>query len=86
MSEYKSLYVSSVRCLYDLCQVSVKLAQETDKCEIYMFTERLKKELDDSEWPQNLSLIFDTDDFNLICTILIAGVGTYFTFCLYDLV
>ena len=53
---------------------------ETDKCEIYMFTERLKKELDDSEWPQNLSSIFDTDDFNLICTILIAWVETCFHF------
>ena len=53
MSEYQILYLcqvsdvwvsipistSGVRCLYDLCQVSVKLAQETDNCEMFTETE-----------------------------------------------
>ena len=93
MSEYQILYlcqvsgvwvsipisVSGVRCLsLSLCQDSMKLAQETDKCE--MFTERLKKELHDSGWPQILSSIFDSADFNLICTISIAGIGACFHF------
>ena len=85
MSEYQSLYLRKVSDVYMIC---VRFRWNWPRRRITVKCLQRDWRLHDSRWPQNLtsqnlSSIFQSADFNLICTISIAGVGTCFDVCLF---